>query len=321
MSREPASAGSAKPSPPVDPADAVRARGMAPGGLRREACPLCGSTDLRPILDLRGRTLLRCAGCGVKCTDEYGEGAPVAAYYDAVPAHAGKVDDLGGEAALTAIARSQADAMEAMCGPRRHGTYLEVGCSRGHLLAEMELRGWEVTGIEVAQSSAEEAQARLKAGGVLVATPEDSGLRPASFDRVAMFDVLAHLPHPVETLEALGELLKPGGTLVLSTVDEDWPLVPLFLELFRQLPEETAGLRDEMYEGQHYCYFGRSTIGRLLADAGLELVDVRPLEPLSARYFVHQYGWRRRLALAGMRRLDKLMRSSRKMLVQARRPR
>jgi len=304
----------------ADPAEAVRARGMAPGGLRRDRCPLCGSDALTAVLDLRGRTLLRC-DCGVKCTDEYGEGPPVAAYYDAVPAHQGKIDEFGGEAALTAIARAQADAMEALCGPRRHGEYLEVGCSRGHLLAEMEIRGWDVTGVEVAVSSADEARARLRSGTVLVGTPEECGLVEGSYDRIALFDVLAHLPHPVETIAAVGRLLKPGGQLVLSTVDEDWPLVPVFLELFRTLGDRTAGLRDEMYEGQHYCYFGRRSIGRLLEEAGLELTDVRPLEPLSARYFVHQYGWRRRLALAGMRRLDRVLRSSRKMLVQARRPR
>ncbi len=301
----------------ADPAARVRDRGFAPGGRRRDACPLCGGRDLVMRLDLRGRSLLECRGCGVRFTEEYGEGADVAAYYGRVQAHHGKLDD--GEDVLAAIARLQADAMEAACGPRRHGRLLEVGCSRGHLLEELELRGWDCAGIDVADTSVEEARGRVR-GDVWLGEPEDCPFEAASFDRVAMFDVLAHLPHPVRTLTSIGSFLRPGGQLVLSTVDEAWPLVPLFLKLFGALPERLGGIRDEMYEGQHYCYFSHRNVGRLLEAAGLELLSTRPLTPMSAQVFIHQYGLRRRLGLIAMRRLDHVLGSGRKMLVVAQRP-
>lgn len=306
-------------SPEHDPAEAVRSRGLAPGGLRRSSCPLCGGDDLRSLLDLRGRRLLHCSECGVRCTDEFGEGAAVHRYYSDVQAHHGKVPEVPGVNALEAIARFQADEIERIAGPRRHGRLCEVGCSRGHLLAELELRGWEVSGIDVATTSIDEARTRCR-GEVWLGEPEDAPFAPGSFDRVVMLDVLAHLPHPVRTLSRLRDLLAPGGSLVLTTVDEAWPLVPLFLRLFRAMPERFSAVRDEMYEGQHYCYFSHLNIGRLLKQAGLELAATRPLQPLSARFFVHQYALRRRLALIGMTRLDRLLGSSRKMIVLATRP-
>ncbi len=305
----------------MDPADAVRARGIAPGGVPRTLCPLCGDPNLQPLLTLRAGPLLECPTCGVRCTAEHGEASAIHAYYSAVLAHEGKADVAGrDDGVFEAIARTQADAMEELCGPRRHGDLLEIGCSRGHLLAELQERGWTVTGVDVSDASVEEARSRSR-GDVLLGEPGHVGLEPSSFDRVAMFDVLAHLPQPRQTLSDVATLIRPGGELVLSTVNEDWPLVPLFLRAFRAFPSRTAGLRDEMYEGQHYCYFGRKNVGRLLESAGLELVDVRPLEPISVRLFLHQYGLAKRVAMIGMRRIDRVLGSSRKMLVLARKPR
>ena len=39
---------------------------------------------------------------------------------------------------------------------------------------------------------------------------------PHSFDAVVIWHVLEHLPDPQATLEAVGEILKPGGVLVIA---------------------------------------------------------------------------------------------------------
>jgi len=306
---------------PEDALSGVRSRGFAPAGISRTHCPLCGSMALRPFLQLSERKLLTCPDCGVRCTEVYGSGEEIAHYYSNIQAHHGKLSPSTageeGHDALRAIARAQGDAMEALCGPRRGGRLLEVGCSRGHLLEEMELRGWDVCGIDVSSSSIEEARSRCS-GEVHLGEVHDAPFAEGTFDRIAMFDVLAHLADPVGTVEALGRLLAPGGVLVLSSVDEAWPLVPVFRRLFQLLPRQTSGIRDEMYEGQHYCYFSHRNIGDLLEKAGLQMLRHEPLEPLSTRYFVHHYGWARRAALVGMVQLDRVLGSSRKMLVSAR---
>lgn len=309
----------------ASPADAIRSRGMAPGTRMRTDCPLCGGTSLKLILRLRDRNLMQCGECGVKSTDKIGEPDAIADYYTEVQAHQGKADVDAveeGPGPLAAIARGQADWIEELCGPRRFGSFLEVGCSRGHLLEEMETRGWDVSGIDVSRSSTREAQDRCKNAVVYCGEPGDAEapFEPESFDRIAMYDVLAHLAEPVDTLKQVAAYLKPGGRLVLSSCNESWALVPWMLRAFALFPGRTADLRDEMYEGQHYCYFSTENIGRLLETVGLRLVRQRPLRPLSTKYFIHQYSPRRRLALLTMVQIDRLVGSSRKMLVLAEKP-
>ena len=291
----------------------------------RAGCPLCGNTRLKLTLRLRDRNLMTCPDCGVKSTDRVGETAEIADYYTEVQAHHGKADGDAveeGSGPLAAIARGQADWIEGLCGPRRFGSFLEVGCSRGHLLEEMEERGWTVSGIDVSRSSTEEARTRCKGATVYCGQPgdPDAPFAPESFDRMAMYDVLAHLVDPKDTLRKAAAYLKPGGHLVMSSCNESWTLVPWMLRAFALFPKRTADLRDEMYEGQHYCYFSIDNIGRLLEEVGLELVRVEPLQPLSTRYFVHQYSPKRRFALLAMVRFDRMLGSSRKMLVLARKP-
>jgi SAM-dependent methyltransferase len=298
---------------------------MAPGTKVRSHCPLCGNQRLKLTLRLRDRNLMTCPDCGVKSTDKVGEPDDIADYYTKVQAHHGKADGDSnaveeGQGPLTAIARGQADWIEELCGPRRFGSFLEIGCSRGHLLEEMETRGWTVSGIDVSRSSTDEARERCRDATVHCGEPRDAPFPAESFDRMAMYDVLAHLADPVETLREVASYLKPGGLLVLSSTNEAWRLVPWMLRAFALFPNRTADLRDEMYEGQHYCYFSSDNVGRLLAEVGLELVRYRPLQPLSAKYFVHQYSPRRRFALLAMVQLDRVVGSSRKMLVLARKP-
>jgi len=272
---------------------------------------------MRKLLPLRASQLMECRQCQLRYTDVYGSHESIVEYYSRIQAHHGKLDNQ--EAQLRSIARTQADAIDLLCGVRRQGRILEVGCSRGHLLEVLEERGWESCGVDLSATSADEARSRVRGSvheGILELLPMPTD----HFDVVAMFDVLAHLPQPMGTLNAIAKTLRPGGFLVLSTVNESWPLVPVFQALFRTLPASTEDLRDEMYEGQHYCYFGEDTVGRLVEEAGLQLLEVRPLQPLSARFFAHQYSWRRRLALQAMARADQLLGSSRKMLVLARKP-
>ncbi len=297
--------------------NAVRARGPAPSDLKRERCPLCAGVRLGPCLPLPHNPLLKCLDCGLCSTERLGSEQAVAEYYRGRTAHEGKLEDGGDRAAD--IAALQAELLSNLIGPVP-GKLLEVGCAAGHLLCEMERRGWECSGVELSEPSLEAARSRTS-GTLHLGTLVDFTGPQSSFDAIAAFDVLAHQTAPLATLSQMASLLRPGGSLVLSTVNEGWPLVPVFRHLFTLLPEQTAGIRDEMYEAQHYCYFDESTVAQLIRSAGLEPVGAQPLAPYSARYFRGQYPLGKRLALSGMLGLDRLIGASRKMLVAARKPR
>ena len=41
----------------------------------------------------------------------------------------------------------------------------------------------------------------------------------AAFDVVTCFEMIEHVPEPMETLKALAALVRPGGWLILSTIN------------------------------------------------------------------------------------------------------
>jgi 2-polyprenyl-3-methyl-5-hydroxy-6-metoxy-1,4-benzoquinol methylase len=62
------------------------------------------------------------------------------------------------------------------------------------------------------------------------------------FDIITMFDVLEHLPNPIETLTECSRIIKRGGILIIETLNTDslifkilkqnWPLFSPSYDLF-----------------------------------------------------------------------------------------
>jgi 2-polyprenyl-3-methyl-5-hydroxy-6-metoxy-1,4-benzoquinol methylase len=92
---------------------------------------------------------------------------------------------------------------------------LDVGSGPGFLLRAARERGWDAVALDPSPFAV--AQAR-KAGfeahqGML----EDVPLEAASFDALALLQVIEHVTDPRPLLAACHRLLKPGGALVVAT--------------------------------------------------------------------------------------------------------
>ncbi len=86
----------------------------------------------------------------------------------------------------------------------------------------------------------------------------------ASVDVVTLWNVLEHLPQPLETLARIRTWLRPDGWLFLSMPDAESRIARL------------AGRRWVLLLREHLWYFSRATIARLLAGAGFTLAAVHP---------------------------------------------
>jgi SAM-dependent methyltransferase len=99
------------------------------------------------------------------------------------------------------------------------GDVLDAGMGGGVLLAELDRRGWRVTGIDIAPSMVALARERLPQAEarLLEASIDALPFADEAFDAVVATGVLEYAAHDLD--RAVGELvrvLRPGGTLVAS---------------------------------------------------------------------------------------------------------
>lgn len=100
------------------------------------------------------------------------------------------------------------------------GEVLDVGCATGILLYGLSQVGWGCTGVELNDEAAQYGRDRFGLN-IVTGAVEAADLAADSFDLVMMWNVLEHVPHPLETLNRLNNLAKKGGKLVLNLPDPD----------------------------------------------------------------------------------------------------
>lgn len=101
--------------------------------------------------------------------------------------------------------------------PRDARRVLDVGCSWGYDTARLAMRDIEVYGVDANERSIEKAR-RLHPGmSFQVAVAERLPFANAYFDTVIMSEVLEHVQDEVVALSEAYRVLRPGGTLILST--------------------------------------------------------------------------------------------------------
>jgi 2-polyprenyl-6-hydroxyphenyl methylase/3-demethylubiquinone-9 3-methyltransferase len=100
---------------------------------------------------------------------------------------------------------------------------LDIGCGGGLVAEPLTRLGAEVTGIDPAIETIEAAKthaagARLKIA-YRAATAEDLATEGRSFDAVLLLEVVEHVPDVPAFLQRIAPLVRPGGVMILSTLN------------------------------------------------------------------------------------------------------
>ncbi len=103
---------------------------------------------------------------------------------------------------------------------------LEAGCGVGAqtLILARNSPGAAITSFDISGDSIAEARRRLDAAEITNVALRQGDIfnlpfEPASFDHVFLCFVLEHLANPVEALECLKKMIKPGGTITVVEGD------------------------------------------------------------------------------------------------------
>jgi 2-polyprenyl-6-hydroxyphenyl methylase / 3-demethylubiquinone-9 3-methyltransferase len=100
---------------------------------------------------------------------------------------------------------------------------LDVGCGGGLLCEPLARLGARVTGIDLEPANLGVAAEHARAGGLEIdyreASAEQLAAAGAKFDLVCVMEVVEHVADQAGFLAACGQLVKPGGALVLATLN------------------------------------------------------------------------------------------------------
>ena len=108
--------------------------------------------------------------------------------------------------------------------PRRE--VLDVGCGGGILSEAIARAGARVLGIDLSQALLDVAElhaleAKIPAVYRVIAAEELAQERPAGFDLVTCMEMLEHVPDPAASIAALAALVRPGGDIIVSTLNRN----------------------------------------------------------------------------------------------------
>jgi 2-polyprenyl-6-hydroxyphenyl methylase/3-demethylubiquinone-9 3-methyltransferase len=101
---------------------------------------------------------------------------------------------------------------------------LDVGCGGGILTESMARAGAQALGIDLARPVLDVAElhaleAQIAVEYRTVAAETLAAERGAMYDVVTCMEMLEHVPDPAATLAALARLVKPGGDVIVSTLN------------------------------------------------------------------------------------------------------
>ena len=231
-------------------------------------CDFCGAdqtsilysgTDLdEPIL--KDSAIVRCAQCGLMYLNPRPSEAEIGFFYPPdYRNYQGAIEDE--KFAIMRWMRNKKMAqrrekIEKYSG-LTSGRILDVGCSTGLFLNEMQKSGWSAQGIEPTPSAAQYAKNRFHLE-IFQGFLAEADYEPASFDVITFWDVLEHSFSPRRDLQKTAQLLRPGGLVAINVPNWHSPDRMLF-------GPNWIGLDPP----RHLYIFTRKTLTLLLKQAGL----------------------------------------------------
>lgn len=243
-------------------------------------CDLCQSSSIKKYLSGAAGDILKCAECDLVFLSEVTRSEELEQMYsedyflerEDYFFKDGVLDASGVEKVHIKDFREGLDWIESYKKPP--GKLLDLGCAMGSFLSIAQKRGWECYGVEISDYAAGIARDKLDIQ-IFNGMIRDAGYPNDFFDVITLWDIIEHLPDPLETLTEVHRVLKASGILIVNTPNED----SLIRKVSRFLYRGSAGMIkspiNRLYHCYHIHYFNTLTLSRLLNKIGLQVINSR----------------------------------------------
>jgi 2-polyprenyl-3-methyl-5-hydroxy-6-metoxy-1,4-benzoquinol methylase len=148
---------------------------------------------------------------------------------------------------------------------------LDIGCGVGILLARANRSGFMCEGVEICDPLAKATEEKVRCK-VHRAFLRDAGLSDNSFDVITMYDLIEHLPEPLDEIYRAYQLLRPGGILFILTPNNDALLRRVAKWAYQFSFHQFKKPMRTLYYSHHLSYFNRDSLTRLLRQLGFEIL-------------------------------------------------
>lgn len=162
---------------------------------------------------------------------------------------------------------------------------LDIGCGGGLIAEPLARLGARVTGIDPGRENIEVARLHAAQSGLQIdyraTTVEELGQAGLQFDLVLCLEVVEHVPDVTVFLGACGRLVRPGGLMIVSTIDRTLKSFALAIVgaeyVLRWLPRGTH---------QWDRFVRPDELERALKAAGLRQIDLKGMvyNPIADRW-------------------------------------
>ena len=233
------------------------------------ACPACGATDHRFLFySFDAYPYVDCLSCGTWYVPIVVDDQLFERYYDACPEARRimeklaeqRLDEPKADADRTRMSAYFSELEPLLPVERRY--LLDVGCGVGHSLDVAISRGWRASGVDSSPSIIRAGQKR----GLKIFHPDES-LGRSEFGLISLWETLEHINDPFKLLSGLVPLLHDDGLVSIT--------VPNVLAIeARVMRQDLSWINGGAFGTVHINLFHRSSLERLLARVGLEIVGV-----------------------------------------------
>jgi 2-polyprenyl-3-methyl-5-hydroxy-6-metoxy-1,4-benzoquinol methylase len=217
-------------------------------------CNLCGSTEQNHVyskpdtLYCKGEwfDVVECKECGLGFVNPMPSPCEMGRYYPSL------FYDYFADKASEHLLRYRTESEYLKSITRKDRLLLDVGCANGDFPRFMQSKGWQVEGVEIAESSrpiSEFKVFRTELSKIPISEPR--------YDAITAWAVIEHVHDPMAYFMKVGEILKPGG---------------LFVFLVTNFKSITSRYLFHEDIPRHLYFFSEETIGKYMKKAGLELV-------------------------------------------------
>lgn len=158
------------------------------------------------------------------------------------------------------------------------GKLLDIGSAFGYFMEEAQKHGFDVFGVELSGFSSAVAKKKFRER-IFEGKLEETKFPDKNFDVITMFDLVEHIPQPLEFMKEAKRIIRPQGIVAITTPDTE------------SLSYKLLGLSGWFHwKLEHLGYFNRRSIEELARRTGFTLVEKRrAYKTMSFKYLFDQF--------------------------------